>query len=45
MLVNLLFSPKVTDVKPVQSEKAAKPMLVTLSRIVIDVKPAQFEKA
>ena len=32
----------VTDVKPVQPEKAAYPMLVTLSGMVMDVKPVQL---
>ena len=31
----------VTDVKPVQPEKAEKPMLVTLSGIMMDIKPVQ----
>ena len=35
----------VTDVKPVQPEKAEKPMLVTLSGMVIEVKPVQSWKA
>ncbi|MEE0842583.1 MAG: hypothetical protein U0M04_06790 [Christensenellales bacterium] len=43
MLVTL--SGMVTDVKPLQSEKAESSMLVTLSGIVMDVKLMQFEKA
>ena len=37
--------PMVTDVKPVQSEKAYHPMLVTLSGMVTDVKPLHLQKA
>ena len=37
--------PMVTDVKPLQPEKAPSPMLVTLAGIVMDVKPVQPEKA
>ena len=39
MLVTL--SGIVTEVKPVQYEKAPAPMLVTLSGIVTEVKPVQ----
>mgnify|MGYP006994919788 CR=1 FL=1 len=35
----------VTDVSPVQSSNAHRPMLVTLSGMVTDVNPAQPEKA
>ena len=43
MLVTLL--PIVTEVKPVQPEKALSPMLVTLLGIVTEVKPVQLAKA
>ena len=43
MLVTLLGI--VTEVKPVQPEKALIPMLVTLLGIVTEVKPVQPEKA
>ncbi len=43
MLVTLLGI--VTEVKPVQPEKAQFPMLVTLLGIVTEVKPLQLEKA
>ena len=43
MLVTLLGI--VTDVKPLQREKALLPMLVTLLGISIEVKPLQPEKA
>ena len=42
MLVTLL--PIVTEVKPLQSEKAYHPMLVTLSGMVTEVKPLQPKK-
>ena len=35
----------VTDVKPLQSEKAASPILVTEFGMVTDVKPLQSENA
>ena len=38
-------SPIVTDVKPVQPEKAEFPMLVTEFPIVTDVNPVQSLKA
>ena len=43
MLVTLLGI--VTEVKPLQPEKAEDPMLVTLLGIVTEVKPEQPEKA
>ena len=45
MLVSLLPSAKVTDVRPVQPEKAELPMLVTLFGMVMDVRPVQPMKA
>ena len=35
----------VTDVKPMQKRKAPSPMLVTLSGMVMDVKPLQLANA
>ena len=35
----------VTDVRPLQPEKASLPMLVTLLGMVTDVRPLQPEKA
>ena len=43
MLVTPL--PMVTEVKPLQPQKADLPMLVTLSGMVMDFKPLQPEKA
>lgn len=43
MLVTLL--PMVTDVRPMQLEKASYPILVTLSGMVTDVNPVHPEKA
>ncbi len=43
MLVTLL--PIVTEVRPLQPEKAYCPMLVTLLGIVTEVRPLQPEKA
>ena len=37
--------PMVTDIKPVHSQKAEAPMLVTLSGMVTDVKPSQYLNA
>jgi len=38
-------SKKISSVRPVQSEKAEMPMLVTLEGIVTAVRPVQFKKA
>ena len=43
MLVTL--SGMMTEVKPLQSQKAPFPMLVTLSGMMIEVKLLQYEKA
>jgi hypothetical protein len=43
MLVTLLGM--VMEVKPLQLEKAMRPMLVTLLGMVMEVKPEQLEKA